>query len=43
MKMVSNTFKSKSHDFKQDESIFMLMASVSDEGGKQNKINGSFA
>ena len=29
--------------FKQDESIFMLMASVSDEGGKQNKINGSFA
>ena len=43
MKMVSNTFKSKSHDFKQDESIFMLMASVSYEGGKQNKINGSFA
>ena len=30
-------------NFKQDESIFMLMASVSDEGGKQNKINGSFA
>ena len=24
-------------------SKFMLMASVSDEGGKQNKINGSFA
>ena len=42
MKMVSNTFKSNSHDFKQDESKFMLMASVSDEGGKQNKIIGSF-
>ena len=28
--------------FKQDESKFMLMALVSDEGGKQNKINGSF-
>ena len=30
-------------NFKLDESKFMLMASVSDEGGKQNKINGSFA
>ena len=29
--------------FKQDESKFGIMASVSDEGGKQNKINGSFA
>ena len=29
--------------FKQDESKFVIMASVSDEGGKQNKINGSFA
>ena len=30
-------------NFKQDESKFMLMATVSDEGGKQNKIKGSFA
>ena len=30
-------------NFKQDESNFMLMVSVSDEGGKQNNINGSFA